>query len=108
MPPRRLLTRGFQTAWKAFSEWSANTEGLGADPAIETNGISTLSQLAITARPETGDVDVVNVTFYQSADRTRARPRLQLDMKREDGRWRIDDIRSDLTVDLRNEIAAPR
>jgi Protein of unknown function (DUF3828) len=100
---QRLLTRDFQTALQKFNK--SNTEGLGADPVIETNGISTLTELTITPDPGARDTDVVTVTFYQSADRQRTKHRLLYDMRREGGQWRIDDIRSDLTGDLRKQIA---
>ena len=47
--------------------------------------------LAISAEPEAGDADIVGAAF-SDAESGKHEPRYV--MKREDGKWRIDNIRS--------------
>ena len=104
---QRFLTSGLKAMYAEMSkrEEQTNTVLLEADPVLD-NQYGSVLRLAIDADPEAGDTDIVRVAF---SDAERRKHDLRYVMKREDGAWRIDNIRSFQPKsgwdDLRKDIA---
>jgi len=108
---RALLTRSLRDAMTAMNKRSArdNEPILDFDPISDSQDPSVLN-LTIVAEPETGDIDIVDVTFMSGEANGGVKHDLRYDLKREGGAWRVDDIRglaSDNPWDLRKIIAPP-